>query len=141
RAPPRGLRPLLHPAVRRLQPGRRPLHLRLARILGSPSPSISRTSSESGPLACDAEAWKGAHVTTTTEAPPEQTDALVERLFAATIDALEIASVHVGGQLGFYRALADGGDATPADLAGRTGTAERYAREWLEQQAVAGFLS
>jgi SAM-dependent methyltransferase len=80
-------------------------------------------------------------VTTTTEAPPEQTDALVERLFAATIDALEIASVHVGGQLGFYRALADGGDATPADLAGRTGTAERYAREWLEQQAVAGFLS
>jgi len=80
-------------------------------------------------------------VTTTTEAPPEQTDALVERLFAATIDALEIASVHVGGQLGFYRALADGGDATPADLAGRTGTAERYVREWLEQQAVAGFLS
>ena len=80
-------------------------------------------------------------MTKTTEAPPEQTDVLVERLFAATIDALEIASVHVGGQLGFYRALADGGDATPADLAGRTGTAERYVREWLEQQAVAGFLS
>jgi SAM-dependent methyltransferase len=80
-------------------------------------------------------------MTKTTEAPPEQTDVLVERLFAATIDALEIASVHVGGQLGFYRALADGGDATPAELAGRTGTAERYVREWLEQQAVAGFLS
>jgi SAM-dependent methyltransferase len=80
-------------------------------------------------------------MTKTTEAPPEQTDVLVERLFAGTIDALEIASVHVGGQLGFYRALADGGDATPADLAGRTGTAERYVREWLEQQAVAGFLS
>lgn len=69
------------------------------------------------------------------------TQALVERLFAATIDTLEIASVHLGGRLGFYRALADGGDATTAELAARTGTAERYVREWLEQQAVAGFLS
>jgi SAM-dependent methyltransferase len=69
------------------------------------------------------------------------TDALVERLFAATIDTLEVASVHIGGRLGFYRALADGGDATPGELAARTGTTERYVREWLEQQAVAGFLT
>ena len=69
------------------------------------------------------------------------TDALVERLFAATIDCLEVASVHIGGRLGFYRALADGGDASPSELASRTGTAERYVREWLEQQAVAGFLA
>ena len=27
------------------------------------------------------------------------------------------------------------------ELAARTGTAERYIREWLEQQAVAGFLA
>jgi hypothetical protein len=32
------------------------------------------------------------------------------------------------------------GDATSSELAARTGTAERYVREWLEQQAVAGFL-
>jgi 2-polyprenyl-3-methyl-5-hydroxy-6-metoxy-1,4-benzoquinol methylase len=69
------------------------------------------------------------------------TDALVERLFNATIDCLEVASIHVGGRLGLYRALADGGDATPDELARRTGTAERYVREWLEQQAVAGFLT
>jgi len=75
--------------------------------------------------------------TTTTSA----TDALVERLFNATIGGLEVASVHVGGRLGFYRALADGGDATPGELATRTGCAERYVREWLEQQAVAGFLT
>ncbi|HVM34462.1 MAG TPA: class I SAM-dependent methyltransferase [Actinomycetota bacterium] len=67
------------------------------------------------------------------------TDALVERLFNATIDTLEIASVHLGSRLGFYRALSEG-DATAAELAARTGTAERYAREWLEQQAVAGLL-
>ena len=68
------------------------------------------------------------------------TDALAERLFMAAIHTLEIASVHVGGRLGFYRALAEGGAATPAELAARTGTAERYVREWLEQQAVAGFV-
>ncbi|HWB73283.1 MAG TPA: class I SAM-dependent methyltransferase [Egibacteraceae bacterium] len=68
------------------------------------------------------------------------TDALVERLFAATLGTLEIASVHIGGRLGLYRALADGGDATAGELASRTGTAERYVREWLEQQATAGFL-
>jgi SAM-dependent methyltransferase len=69
------------------------------------------------------------------------TDALVERLFTATIDTLEIASVHVGARLGFYRSLAAAGKATAAELAARTGTVERYVREWLEQQAVAGFLS
>jgi hypothetical protein len=77
----------------------------------------------------------------TTDATLAQTDELVERLFAAAIDTLEIASVHIGGRLGFYRALADGGETTPGELAARTGTVERYVREWLEQQAVAGFLS
>jgi SAM-dependent methyltransferase len=71
----------------------------------------------------------------------ETADALVERLFDATIATLEIASVHVGCKLGLYRALADTPDATPAELATRTGTAVRYVREWLEQQAVAGFLT
>ncbi|MGH3090719.1 MAG: class I SAM-dependent methyltransferase, partial [Gaiellaceae bacterium] len=71
----------------------------------------------------------------------EQTEALVERLFEAALDTLEIASVHVGGRLGFYKAMAEGGDATASELAARTGTAERYVREWLEQQAVAGILS
>jgi precorrin-6B methylase 2 len=73
--------------------------------------------------------------------PGAATEALAERLLTATIGTLEIASVHIGGRLGFYRALAEGGDATPAELAARTGTDERYVREWLEQQAVAGFLT
>jgi SAM-dependent methyltransferase len=87
----------------------------------------------------------GDAMTTPTDTHREQTtgeaEALAERLFMATIGTLEIASVHVGGRLGFYRALADGGDATPGELAARTSTDERYVREWLEQQAVAGFLS
>jgi 2-polyprenyl-3-methyl-5-hydroxy-6-metoxy-1,4-benzoquinol methylase len=70
----------------------------------------------------------------------ERRDALVEELFEKIIGAMEVATVYLGDRLGLYRALADGGPATSAELAGRTGTHERYAREWLEQQAVAGIL-
>jgi 2-polyprenyl-3-methyl-5-hydroxy-6-metoxy-1,4-benzoquinol methylase len=89
-----------------------------------------------------AETRRRAAMTEIAQAPPaSETGALVERVFAATIASLEVASIHLGGRLGFYRALADDGDATPGELAERTGTAARYVREWLEQQAVAGFLT
>ena len=67
-------------------------------------------------------------------------DALAERLFEATLGALEIFSVHIGWRLGLYAELADWGPATSEDLARRAEIDERYAREWLEQQAVAGLL-
>jgi 2-polyprenyl-3-methyl-5-hydroxy-6-metoxy-1,4-benzoquinol methylase len=88
-----------------------------------------------------AETRRRTNMTQTDVAPSaSETEQLVERLFGAVIDTLEVASIHLGGRLGFYRALGEDGDATPAELAVRTGTAERYVREWLEQQAVAGFL-
>jgi 2-polyprenyl-3-methyl-5-hydroxy-6-metoxy-1,4-benzoquinol methylase len=66
---------------------------------------------------------------------------LVNRLFESTLGAFDIFSVYLGDRLGYYRSLANDGPATTAELASRTGTAERYAREWLEQQAVTGFVS
>jgi SAM-dependent methyltransferase len=75
-----------------------------------------------------------------TEVEETQRDALAERLFGAALGAYELMTVHLGDRLGYYRALADGGEATSAELAAATGTHERYAREWLEQQAVAGIL-
>lgn len=68
------------------------------------------------------------------------TDELAERLFTATIGTLELFSIHLGRRLGLYEVLADGRARTPRELADDTGIAERYAREWLEQQAVAGLL-
>ena len=68
-------------------------------------------------------------------------DALGERMFRNMTGALELYTVYLGERLGLYRALADGGDATSAELAARTGTNERYLREWLEQQAACGLLS
>jgi SAM-dependent methyltransferase len=67
-------------------------------------------------------------------------EALAERLFLQLLGGLEVLSVELGRRLGLYVALAEG-PATPAELARRAGIAERYAREWLEQQAVAGFLA
>ena len=72
---------------------------------------------------------------------PATPDALVERLVGATIAALDLLGVYLGDRLGFYRALADGGPATSGELAERAGAAERYTREWLEQQAVTGILT
>jgi SAM-dependent methyltransferase len=67
-------------------------------------------------------------------------DALAERLFGATLGALELFSIYLGAELGLYRALAQDGPQTAAGLARVAGIAPRYAHEWLEQQAVAGFL-
>ncbi|GAA3123377.1 class I SAM-dependent methyltransferase [Planomonospora alba] len=67
-------------------------------------------------------------------------DLLAERLLDGAVDALELFSVYLGTELDLYRALERHGPLTPAALAGHAGIAPRYAREWLEQQAVAGLL-
>jgi 2-polyprenyl-3-methyl-5-hydroxy-6-metoxy-1,4-benzoquinol methylase len=70
----------------------------------------------------------------------EKTGALVGRIFEAALGAVDIVSVYLGDRLGLYRSLAEAGASTPADLALRAGIHDRYAREWLEQQAVTGIL-
>jgi 2-polyprenyl-3-methyl-5-hydroxy-6-metoxy-1,4-benzoquinol methylase len=67
-------------------------------------------------------------------------DALSARLRRDMVGALEMFTIYLGERLGLYRALAAGGPATSAELAGRTGTAERYVREWLEHHAASGLL-
>jgi SAM-dependent methyltransferase len=67
-------------------------------------------------------------------------DAFAGRTLGAFIGTVETFSIHLGLRLGYYTAL-QRGPATSKQLAARTKTAERYAREWLEQQAVAGILT
>ncbi len=69
----------------------------------------------------------------------QQRDALVNRLFEATLGTWDLIAVYLGDRLGLYRALSSG-PITSAALAGATGTHERYVREWLEQQASSGIL-
>jgi SAM-dependent methyltransferase len=74
------------------------------------------------------------------DALTQRRDAFVERLLQATRGTFEIFSIYLGVRLGFYDALATAGLLNSAELASRTGTHERYVREWLEQQTVAGIL-
>jgi SAM-dependent methyltransferase len=53
---------------------------------------------------------------------------------------MDLFGVYLGGKLGLYRALADEGPLTSDGLAATAAIHERYAREWLEQQAVSGIL-
>lgn len=78
--------------------------------------------------------------TEVTPQPTEQRDALVARLFQSILGTMDLFTVYMGDRLGLYRALAEAGPATVAELAARTGTQERYVREWLEQQAVTGMI-
>ena len=67
-------------------------------------------------------------------------DALAQRLFGAVLGAMDVQAAFLGDRLGWYRALAGDQGLTSTELADRTATAERYAREWLEHQAVTGIL-
>ena len=73
--------------------------------------------------------------------PADPTQVLTRRLHAATVAALELCTMYLGERLGLYRALAEAGSATSSELAERTGTVERYVREWLEQHAASGLLA
>jgi SAM-dependent methyltransferase len=64
----------------------------------------------------------------------------VDRAVADVGALLGGAMVVIGDRLGLYRALKGAGPLTPTALAERTGTAERYVREWLSAQAARGYV-
>jgi 2-polyprenyl-3-methyl-5-hydroxy-6-metoxy-1,4-benzoquinol methylase len=71
-------------------------------------------------------------------------DKLHEFLVKAVVDfgaTFNAALIRIGDKLGLYKALAAGGPQTSAELAKKTGTAERYVREWLSAQAAGGYVT
>jgi ubiquinone/menaquinone biosynthesis C-methylase UbiE len=81
---------------------------------------------------------------TTTDATPafeEQLNGFAERMFEAALGGMETTVAHLGRALGLYAALRGEDDLTAGELAARTAVDERYAREWLEHQALAGVLT
>jgi SAM-dependent methyltransferase len=71
----------------------------------------------------------------------ERRDQFVARMSEAMLGMVDVLTVYIGDRLGLYAALAEQGPMTSIQLADRTATQERYVREWLEQQAVAGILA
>lgn len=74
------------------------------------------------------------------EADVSEVEEFAGSLFGACLATMELANVELGIRLGLYEALAGAGPVTAAELADLAGIAPRYAREWLEQQAVAGVV-
>jgi 2-polyprenyl-3-methyl-5-hydroxy-6-metoxy-1,4-benzoquinol methylase len=54
--------------------------------------------------------------------------------------SLHAALIVIGDRLGLYKAMANGEPVTPAELAARTGTSERYIREWLNANAASNYV-
>jgi 2-polyprenyl-3-methyl-5-hydroxy-6-metoxy-1,4-benzoquinol methylase len=69
-----------------------------------------------------------------------QRDAFMERLLQSAGGLLDIFTIYIGDQLGYYKALAGSSGLTSVELAEQTETEERYAREWLEQQTVTAVI-
>ena len=70
----------------------------------------------------------------------EQAEALVGRLFEAGLGSMDLLTVYIGDRLGLYPLLVELGPVTASEFASKAGIHDRYAREWLEQQAVTGIL-
>src|SRR5262245_1222323 len=77
----------------------------------------------------------------TTQAELEaQIGAYADRIFQTGLATMEAITISLGRELGLYEHLTADAGRTPAELAQRADIDERYAREWLEQQASAGLI-
>jgi SAM-dependent methyltransferase len=82
-------------------------------------------------------------MTTVQEPAAVDVDKLMSFVFRAVDEVgatLNTALVVMGDKLGFYTALSQSGPLTPSELAAKTGTSERYVREWLNAQAAGGYV-
>jgi SAM-dependent methyltransferase len=79
-------------------------------------------------------------VSETNNVNPEKLQAFIGKVVGDFGAALSSTLVYIGQRLGLYKALAEAGPSTPAELATRTNTVERYVREWLINQASGGYV-
>ena len=79
----------------------------------------------------------------TTSVPPidmNKLNAFVGQAVGDLGAALHAALIVIGDRLGLYRAMADSQPVTSTELAQKTGTSERYVREWLNANAASGYV-
>src|SRR5690348_14673633 len=75
-----------------------------------------------------------------TQFDPDKAGAFVGKVVTDCAATVSVALAVIGDQLGLYRALAGGEPLTSTEVAERTHTSERYVREWLINQAAAGYI-
>jgi SAM-dependent methyltransferase len=82
------------------------------------------------------------HIMTAIENPIDEAavEQFVDRVLTDVSAAMTIRLASIGDRLGLWKDLAANGPATSHELAGRTGTVERYTREWLNGVHAAGYV-
>ncbi len=78
---------------------------------------------------------------TATPVEPDRLNNFLGRMLGDMGATLNAALVVVGDRLGLYKAMANAEPMDAATLARRTGTTERYVREWLAAQAASGYVT
>jgi hypothetical protein len=71
---------------------------------------------------------------------PDALNAFVGKMLGDLGAAASAVLVVIGDKLGLYRELDQAGPLSSSELAARTGTNERYVREWLANQAASGYI-
>jgi len=83
-------------------------------------------------------------MSTQTQAPPpidtDRLNRLMDRVLWDAGATFQAGLLMLGDRLGLYRAMAGAGPLTSEEVAERTGTTERYVREWLRAQAAGGYV-
>lgn len=70
----------------------------------------------------------------------QKLEQFLHRYISDVSAAMAATTVLVGDSLGLYKAVAEGGSVTAAEIAERLGLSERYVREWLAAQAAGGYI-
>src|ERR1700720_3208075 len=65
----------------------------------------------------------------------------VEKMIGDLGAAISVPLVRIGVRLGLYKAMDGAGPMTSAEFATKANISERYAREWLAQNAASGYLT
>ncbi len=68
-------------------------------------------------------------------------EAFVEQVVTDMAASMSGVMTNIGHKLGLYKAMAGAGSMTPAQLAHKTNTHERYVLEWLNNQAAGGYVT
>ncbi|MFT3863364.1 MAG: hypothetical protein QM729_03760 [Solirubrobacterales bacterium] len=76
-----------------------------------------------------------------TEIDPEKLEAVMGQAVLDMGAAISAPLFVIGDRLGLYKAMAGAGPLSSAQVAERTGVAERSVREWLRNQAAAGYVA
>lgn len=76
----------------------------------------------------------------TQKVDPQEVQDFAQKAFRDILGCVNVYACVLGDRLGLFKDLAQNGPATSFELAARSGIAERYAREWLNQMACAEYL-